>query len=190
MRHTSLEELYNTLDHLLESKDRVLVAIDGYSGSGKSSLAEMIQQRTDCNLFHMDDFFLQEHQRTPERLLEPGGNVDYERFLNEVLLPLSEGRAFEYRIFDCQSMAFTDTVRIQAKRLNIIEGSYSHHPSFKSYYDLAIFLNITPEEQSQRILQRNGPFMHQRFLKEWIPLENQYFETQKIKENSDLVLSL
>jgi shikimate kinase len=87
MRHTSLEELYNTLDHLLESKDRVLIAIDGYSGSGKSSLAEMIQQRTDCNLFHMDDFFLQEYQRTPKRLLEPGGNVDYERFLEEVLIP-------------------------------------------------------------------------------------------------------
>ena len=190
MEQHNLEDLFKRLDHLLESKDRVLVAIDGYSGSGKSSLAALLQQKYDCNLFHMDDFFLQEHQRTPERLLEPGGNVDYERFLNEVLLPLSEGRAFEYRIFDCQSMAFTDTVRIQAKRLNIIEGSYSHHPSLKSNYDLTVFLNITPEEQSQRILERNGPFMHHRFLKEWIPLENHYFETLKIKENSDFVLSL
>lgn len=190
MRQHNLEDLFKRFEHLLESKDRVLVAIDGYSGAGKSTLAALLQQKYDCNLFHMDDFFLQKKQRTPERLLEPGGNVDHERFLEEVIMPLLEGRAFEYRIFDCQSMTFSATVQNQPKRLNIIEGSYSQHPTLRTYYDIKVFLDLTPEEQSQRILKRNGPFMHQRFLKEWIPLENLYFETFRIKESSDLVLSL
>ena len=32
----------------------------------------------------MDDYFLQPYQRTEERLAEPGGNVDYERFKEEI----------------------------------------------------------------------------------------------------------
>ena len=32
----------------------------------------------------MDDFYLQEYQRTQERYNEPGGNVDRERFKKEV----------------------------------------------------------------------------------------------------------
>ena len=38
----------------------------------------------DCNLFHMDDFFLRMEQRTPDRMKETGGNVDYERFYETV----------------------------------------------------------------------------------------------------------
>jgi hypothetical protein len=37
----------------------------------------------------MDDFFLRIEQRTPERMTEVGGNVDYERFLETVLFPVS-----------------------------------------------------------------------------------------------------
>ena len=57
----------------------------------------------------MDDFYLQPHQRTEERLAEPGGNVDRERFLQEVLIPLHEGHDAVYRVFDCQILALTDT---------------------------------------------------------------------------------
>jgi len=45
------------------------------------------------------------------------------------------------------------------------------------------------QKQSLRILKRNGPIMHKRFLSEWIPLENRYFKEMKIQEQSDLVFS-
>ena len=64
----------------------VLLAIDGRCGSGKTTLAGMIAQRYRAEVIHMDDFFLQKDQRTPERLAEPGGNVDRERFRQEVIL--------------------------------------------------------------------------------------------------------
>ena len=91
------------MDWLLERQDRILVAIEGKCTSGKTTLAAQLAKIYDCNVFHMDDFFLQSHQRTPERFAETGGNVDYERFQEEVLLPLKAGKAFSYRPFDCST---------------------------------------------------------------------------------------
>ena len=68
-----------------DNADRpILVAIDGRCGSGKTTLGEYLKGQFDCNLFHMDDFFLRMEQRTPDRMKETGGNVDYERFYETV----------------------------------------------------------------------------------------------------------
>ena len=45
----------------------LLVAIDGRCASGKSTLAKDLQKQLDCNVIHMDDFYLQPHQRTTKR---------------------------------------------------------------------------------------------------------------------------
>ena len=53
-------EIERRIEALLQSdKDRILIGIDGRTGSGKSSLAKKLAEEFFCNLFHMDDFFLQ-----------------------------------------------------------------------------------------------------------------------------------
>ena len=162
------------IDALLSEKPFVIIAIDGSAASGKSTLAEQLVQLYDCNLFHMDDFFLRPEQRTPERFAEVGGNVDYERFQEEVLLPLKSGNSFSYRPFDCSTFTLAAPVTVAPKKLNIIEGTYSHHPYFGNPYDLKILLTVDKETQRQRILERPA-FLHKRFFEEWIPMENRYF---------------
>ncbi len=183
-------ELFNRIDALMKLDRPIYVAIDGNSGAGKTSLASIIGDVYDCNIFHMDDFFLRPELKTEERLKEVGGNVDYVRFYEEVIQGLKSGREFSYRPYNCQTMALEDAVHVRPKKLNIIEGVYSMHPILIDFYDLKVFLAIDPEEQSRRILERNGPFMHKRFINEWIPLENRYFEAAKIKEKSDLVFQV
>ena len=61
---------------------RTVLAIEGGSASGKTTLGNILYEIYGCTVFHMDDFFLQPHQRTPERYNEIGGNVDRERFVN------------------------------------------------------------------------------------------------------------
>ena len=170
-----LEMLKKQIDTLLEEKNFVLVAIDGKCTSGKTTLASKLAEIYDCNVFHMDDFFLRPEQRTPERFAEVGGNVDYERFQEEVLLPLKSGKAFSYRPFDCSTFTLAAPVAVAPKRLNIIEGPYSHHPYFGNPYDLKILLTVDEETQQQRILERPS-FLHKRFFEEWIPMENRYFD--------------
>ena len=129
-----------------------ILAIDGRCGAGKSTLAAELAEAWDAPLFHMDDFYLQPHQRTAERLAEPGGNVDRERFLTEVLLPLREGKPVSYRRFDCGTFTFEPARLIEPADIAIVEGSYSLHPQLRDLYDLRIFMDVEPDEQMRRIL--------------------------------------
>lgn len=182
-----LELLKTHIDALLDKQERVLVAIDGNCGAGKTTLGSALAAHYGCDLFHMDDFFLRPEQRTPARYAEAGGNVDYERFREEVLLPLKAGQPFSCRPFDCKSLTLSEPVRVTPGRLSIIEGSYSLHPYFGDPYDLKIFLSADPELQRQRILARPA-FLHRRFFEEWIPMENRYFEAFQIRRKCDLQL--
>ena len=179
-------QIKSRIDELLGSRGRILVAIDGNCTAGKTTLARMLAGEYDCNVFHMDDFFLQPHQRTPERYGEIGGNVDYERFQEEVLLPLKSGEDFSYRPFDCKTLTFSAPVAVQPKKLNIIEGSYCLHPRFGEAYDLKIFLSVMLELQRQRVMDRPA-HLHQPFFEKWIPMENRYFSEWNIPQHCDLV---
>lgn len=170
----ALKEVHRLLEQ--SDKDVIIVAIDGKCGSGKTTIGYYMQKVYDSNLFHMDDFFLQNYQRTPERLSEVGGNVDYERFSEEVLIPVIEGIDVEYRPLDCQKREIQKGLLIKHKRLNIIEGSYSMHPYLGSHYDLRIFMDIDEKQQVNNIRKRNGEEKLIQFKKEWIPKENAYFE--------------
>lgn len=183
-------EVFARIDRLLCENRPVTVAIEGGSASGKSTLGEMIARVYDCNLFHMDDFFLQMHQRTPERFAQPGGNVDYERFRSEVLEPLSARQPFSYRPFSCSTMSLAEPLKAIPGQLAIVEGAYSMHPTLSSFYDMSVFLQIDEELQAERILRRNGAKMQQRFLNEWIPLEKRYFEAFDIPAQCDICLQI
>lgn len=181
-----MESLIKQIDSLLARKERVLVAIDGNCAAGKTTLAGKLAECRDCNVFHMDDFFLRPEQRTPQRYAQPGGNVDYERFREEVLIPLEAGKAFSYRPFDCHSFELTAPVAVTPKKLNIIEGTYSLHPYFGDVYDLKVFLTASPGLQRERILLRPA-HLHQQFFEKWIPMEQRYFEGFDIPAKCDFI---
>ena len=183
------DQIRMEIDRLLESREQVIIAIDGSCAAGKTTLAARLAEIYDCNVFHMDDFFLRGEQRTAERYAETGGNVDYERFREEVLLPLKAGTPFSYRPFDCKSFTLSTPVAVVPRRLNIVEGSYSRHPHFGNPYDLRILLTVSPELQRQRILER-PEHLHRRFFEEWIPMENRYLAHFRLSETSDLILFL
>lgn len=184
----SLNQIRNRIDELMSQKEQVIVAIDGNCTAGKTTLAGKLAEIYDCNVFHMDDFFLRPEQRTPERYAEIGGNVDYERFKKEVLIPLKSGTGFSYRPFDCGTFTMIHPVEVTPKKLNIIEGTYSQHPFFGDLYDLKIFLTVDSEVQRERILERPA-ILHKRFFEEWIPMEQRYFDSLLTFSKCDIILS-
>ncbi len=181
--------LFCRIDRMLEN-GTVTLAIEGGSGSGKTTLSKLLSQIYDCTVFHMDDFFLRPEQRTPERFAEPGGNVDRERFLAEVLVPLSKDETVEYCRFDCGTFTILPAEQKAPSVLNIIEGAYSMHPELEAYYNLSVFLEISPEVQKARIAKRNSPELANRFFTEWIPMEHRYFDGMDVKERCDMIISI
>ncbi len=165
-----------------------VIAIDGRAASGKTTAAAHLSRILDAELIHMDDFFLPPALRSEERLAEAGGNVHYERFIEEVLPHLSSGEEFSYRIFDCGIMDFGGRRTVKSAPLRIVEGSYSCHPKFGKYADITVFSYVTPEEQMRRIIERNGEKMAEMFRSRWIPMEEEYFEHYSISDNADIIL--
>ena len=78
---------------------------------------------------------------------------------------------------------------MQPKKLTIVEGTYAQHPYFGDAYDLRLFLQVSEQLRTQRILNRPA-FLHKRFFEEWIPMEQTYFKAFSIGEKSDLALNL
>ena len=80
----------------IKQRSTLVLAIDGRCAAGKTTLAARLAELCDCNVIHMDHFFLCSKQNTMERLQQAGGNMDYVRFCEEILIPLHEGRKFSY----------------------------------------------------------------------------------------------
>lgn len=179
--------LIKEISKLQSRQGRVLLGIDGRCASGKTTLAAQLKKELHCNVIPMDHFFLRPEQRTEERFREPGGNVDYERFLQEVLTPLQKGERFSYRPFDCHQMDFADAVQVETGEIPItlVEGSYSCHPKLWGAYDIRLFMTTDKQTQMKRIREREGESQAIVFEQRWIPLEEQYFSFYAIKDKCE-----
>ena len=181
-----VQELERKRKKKMGAVSQLLSHDNSYGSGGKTTLGELLQNVYGCPVFHMDDFFLRPEQRTPERLRQPGGNVDFERFLTEVLRPLRDGAPVTYCPYDCRTQQLCAPVHAEARPVNLIEGSYSCHPALWDLYDLHVFLSVGPEEQHRRIAARNGEKMLPMFTNVWIPMEETYFARFQVAERADL----
>ncbi len=173
------------IDEYSRNVPYLIVAIDGRCGSGKTTLAKMLKEHYNCNVVPMDHFFLRPEQRTIERLSAAGENIDHERFLKEVLLPLTEGKQFSYCPFNCSTMQLGEPISVTTDRINIIEGSYCCNNALWQHYHLRIFLTVDKEEQLRRITQRDGAEKAEIYQTKWIPLEERYFAAFDIEKRCD-----
>lgn len=181
-----IDQITTCIQQKRTAKEKVVVAIDGRCASGKTTLAEALHTKTGWDVIHVDDFFLQPHQRNEERLKTPGNNFDRERFYEEVITNLNKPE-LTYRPYSFHQLCFLEPVTVCTTPVIIIEGSYSCHPSLMPYYDLTIFSDIDAKKQIERLKKRDASKLDM-FIQRWIPLEEEYFRTFDIAKKCDLVI--
>ena len=184
----ALLPLLAAIDRSRREHPRTLAAIDGACATGKSTLGARLSQIYGCPLFHTDDFFLPPERKTPERLAQPGGNVDYERFFAQVLSPLSRGEPVRYQPYRCHSGTLEAARTIPPAPLAVVEGVYSLRPEFQPLYQVKCFLSAPWPVREARLLERCGPEGLERFRTLWIPLEDRYFQVFSISDACDTIL--
>ncbi|MCL2575663.1 MAG: uridine kinase [Defluviitaleaceae bacterium] len=189
MASNTQDKIIAKIEDLAKQQDFVIVAIDGDAAGGKTTLAKTLSEHFKCNVIHMDDFFVPQELRTTKRTEEIGGNIHYERFEQEVIIPLAQKQPVNYRRYDCSIWSYADEIIINPQKIIIIEGSYSLHPNFIDIYDLKIFINIDETKQMLRITARNGETMAQKFKQIWIPMEKTYQNRFQIKSNCDFIIN-
>ena len=178
-----MEQLVKTI----KNNNIRIIAIDGRCASGKTTYAQKLSEILNAEIIHMDDFFLSNELKTKERLNEVGGNIDYVRFITDVLEKLKIENCFAYQRFDCTNQRLSNIITINNNSYIIIEGTYALHPKFINYYDYKIFMTVNHNIQIERLEVRN-PRLIDRFINEWIPLEEKYFDALMIKNQADYII--
>ena len=169
-------------------REHRVISIDGPCASGKTTIGKLLSSFLECPCIHMDDYFLQAYQRTPQRQEEPGGNIDYERFHQEINEAWNQKEPIHMRSYDCSSQKLRKEVILEESPILIIEGSYAHHPFLDDMNAFKIFMDIDPASQIERLQKRSLDRLDD-FVQKWIPMETKYFEAFSIKEKSDYVFS-
>ena len=173
------------INEIQKRKERVIISIDGMCGSGKTHLANLIQKVFSARVFHMDDYYLPIEERDENWESICGGNIDYGRFIYEVMEPAISGKIIHYQPYSCQKKRLLDSIVMKDNRISIVEGSYSQHPCLNGFYDLKVFMTCTERIQRERLIQREGNHFAM-FEQRWIPLEWNYFNQYNVKDNSDI----
>jgi uridine kinase len=187
MKKKKFDEIIEEINNLAKLNDIVLIAIDGKSCSGKTSLAHQISMIIDCNIIHIDDYFLPRSQ-VDEKSNEHAKNIDFKRLKNEVIIPINNKDNFIKQPYLCDVQELGNKEMLTLKKVNIVEGAYSMHPELIEIYQYKIFLNISSLKQKYRVLKRNGFKKYKVFLNKWIPNENRYILELDIIKKADVVI--
>lgn len=181
----------NIIINQRKSRSMYVIAFDGSSCSGKTTVASLLSSSFDIPVVSVDDFYLPFSQRTMEREKEKGGNIHRERLIREVLKPMKAGKKeIKYKCYDCSTDTLKNERVIKIENLLIVEGTYSHLFYFSPYLDYKVFFSLNEKEQDKRVKKREGEERFLSFKEKWIKKEKEYFQFYNTEKNADYVLKL
>jgi len=170
----------------------LLVGIDGRGGSGKSTLARQLETAAvDVTVVEFDDFYRPARKRKARAVsgvTEIGGNFDWRRLREQVLLPLSQDEPATYQRYDWLADELADWHVIPLGGIVVIEGNYSTRQELFDIYDYTAWIDAPHDVRLERGLLRGGEDTRNRWLTEWMPEEERYIRALHPAGRVDLVL--
>ena len=129
---TELKNLSALLKEKAQGKDRFVVAISGFGGSGKSTIASRLARELgDVALVRLDDFVV---DRLSARSADWGG-FDWSRLITQVLQPLRSGaNIIAYEQYDWENNGLGEKIKETVSKFVIIEGVGLIRKEFHTFF--------------------------------------------------------
>jgi para-aminobenzoate synthetase len=197
------EEILKKVESLQNHLSRpVVVALDGGSGAGKTTIAERLARLTSLALVPLDQFY---QTRVPEREWATksveerlNGVFEWERVRVEAIGPLVMESKARWRAFDFSKglgpdgtyslkKEFTEVI---SKSTILVEGAYSASPFLRDMIDLAVVLDVPPKVRHERVAARDpdSEDFRSAWHAVWDDVEHFYFSSVCPPSTFDLVL--
>lgn len=148
---------------------RVLVAVDGPDGSGKTVLADHLadairQHQRPAVRISADDFHNVRAVRYGRGRQSAEGfwldSYDYDTLIRDTLLPLSSGGDGRYRpaAHDLDTDQVLNPPRLLAppNSIAVVDGLFLHRDELASLWDFSIFLDVPSDITARRMAVRDG----------------------------------
>jgi uridine kinase len=178
----------------------LVVAIDGRSGSGKSTVAEAVARATGAVIVPCDDFFaagvtnVEWDRRTPEQ--RAANAIDWRRLKREAIEPLRTGHPARWFAFDFRAgpsgdgtypLHRTPTERAP-KPVVLLDGAYSARPELADVLDLSVLVEAAPITRQARLAAREAPDFLRQWYARWDLAEEYYFSQVRPPSAFDVVV--
>jgi len=161
--NTPEQVIFQEIEHLRTKVRRpIVVALDGGSGAGKTTIAKRLMPLTEIALVPLDDFYqtlipeLEWPHKTVEQRLY--GVFHWSRVRSEALEPLRAGRPGRWHAFDfIRGLGKAGTYSLKKEVTEVapastilVEGAYSASPPLRDLIDLAVLVHVQNKTDSAR----------------------------------------
>jgi uridine kinase len=158
--------------------DTVVVAVDGPSGAGKTTLTRALRRHLGRPpVLHLDALY-------------PGWDglsLTPAILCDRVLAPLARGERAAYQRFDWEAGAFAEELEVGAAPLLLVEGcGAGAWPGF-AYVSVLIWVDAPTEVRYERAIARDGETYRPNWER-WAASERALFRADRTRERADLVV--
>ena len=196
-----IDTLRRYLEQTLEAHGAPLViALDGRSGVGKSTIASQLAVVLPATIIPTDDFFAAEltsadwDARSPSERARDA--IDWQRLRRLVIEPLRAGEPAIWYPFDFAAGERADgsyamspePVRREPASVIILDGAYSSRPELANLVDCAILVEAPAETRRERLALREADAFLEAWHTRWDAAEEYYFTEVRPRESFDVVV--
>jgi uridine kinase len=187
----SLSVAASAIDQLARDR-RLIVAVDGIDGAGKTTFADALAERTNRHTLRasVDDFHNPRAVRYREGRDSPKGfyldSFNLTALTKLLLAPFAAGDPFYRRAFDFRLDRSVPLIEenAPADAVLIVDGLFLHHTRLRRWWDFSILLDVPAATAAQRLLERDGAPPADRYVRG----QALYFADSEPQVHASLVL--
>ena len=182
----NLDEIISSIKQFKNHKS-VLIAIEGYGGSGKSTVAEKLkQQLTSAEIIKIDSFIVKQKARDAEPWEEV---FDRERLKEQILEPQALGNPIIYQRLDWEKNKLGVNITLPKADYLIIDGIASYHPDIEAYYDFKIWVDTPIDVAKKRGKSRDSNNENVVMWEKWAQCDLAYQQKYHPELRADFIVN-
>lgn len=194
VKSVGIEKAITTARRLAEKVKRpILIAVDGRSGTGKSTIAQKIADELGGVKITADDFWVggsneEWDTRTPKEKVDMA--IDWNRIRQEVLVPLLNNEPATWHPFNWETgeVLSSKSIHSESNPYIILDGAYSARPELEDIIDISILINVKDSLRRLRLKEREGEPYMQDWHTRWDVAEDYYFSHHRPQESFDITI--
>jgi uridine kinase len=164
---------YIAAPHAADGMTTRVIAVDGFGGAGKSTLAASLGHR----VIHTDDFSSWDNP------------IDWwPRLLEQVLQPLSRNQRARFQRYDWDAGALAEWHVIEPGGIVVVEGVTSSRSEFVPFLAGSIWVDAPRELRLERGLERDGAEAAA-LWHEWMAAEDEWASRDRARERAGLIVA-